>query len=187
LNGFLYEIPAPNPNQSSKSAKNESESFEWDGSDTSDLCRSGSVGSAGLWQKKGTYWMPGSAGGYRQENEAKIDSSIVTLLGHGNSWLILQQNVLNLFFPFSRHFLLFLDDYTIITKILSGKSLIPARAVLGVSNPYVDIRITPPDRRFGDQLQRSSYKPLTVNPIWTPYERFQHTTNIPDSKIVFSL
>lgn len=79
------------------------------------------------------------------------------------------------------------EDYTIITKLLSGKSLTPARVVLGVSNPFVDIRITPSDPRFGDQLQRSSYKPLTVNPIWTPYERFQHTTNIPDSKLVFSL
>jgi hypothetical protein len=123
--------------------------------------------------------MPGSAGGYRQENETKIDSTIVTLMGHGKETV-------------HSHFLIpfpirSTDDYTIITKILSGKSLNPARAVLGVSNPYVDIRIRPPDPRFGDQLQRSSYKPLTVNPIWTPYERFQHTTSIPDSKIVFSL
>jgi hypothetical protein len=29
--------------------------------------------------------MPGPAGGYRQENEARIDPSVVSLLGIGNS------------------------------------------------------------------------------------------------------
>lgn len=68
------------------------------------------------------------------------------------------------------------DSCTITVSIIRADKLAAGQRFFNTSSPYLELKIHPPDSVFGDQLQRTSYKPLTMDPEWTPFERFQFTT-----------
>jgi hypothetical protein len=54
------------------------------------------------------------------------------------------------------------------------------------SNPFVEMKLDSKDSQFADwdQVQRTSYKPLTVEPQWLPSERFLFYSNQNDATIL---
>lgn len=75
----------------------------------------------------------------------------------------------------------------VVVKIIRAKNLKAARIALDESNPFIDMRIHPTDERYGSQEQKTSYKPKTLDPLWSPYERFQiFSSNPEESRIIFS-
>lgn len=64
----------------------------------------------------------------------------------------------------------------------------PAGNLSGLADPFAELKLTPPDAVALDQLQRSSFKPSTLNPKWVPPERFQFCTSNSDlAKIIISV
>lgn len=59
-----------------------------------------------------------------------------------------------------------------IVKISRANELASVHPLYSGSNPFVEMKLVPQDIHFGEQLQKTSYKPLTTNPEWTPHERF---------------
>ena len=68
------------------------------------------------------------------------------------------------------------DSCTVLVSVLRCEHLAAGRMFLNTSSPYIELKIHPPDSVFGNQLQRTSYKPSTVDPEWHPFESFQFTT-----------
>jgi hypothetical protein len=62
---------------------------------------------------------------------------------------------------------------------------------VGFSNtadPYVEMRLAPPDGVAGEQVKITSKRPQTITPEWDPPEKFQYiVSNVHKSKIVFSV
>jgi hypothetical protein len=54
------------------------------------------------------------------------------------------------------------------------------------SNPFVEMKLDSKESSVADwdQVQRTSYKPLTVDPEWLPAERFLFYSNQNDSTIL---
>ncbi len=77
--------------------------------------------------------------------------------------------------------------YLVRLKAINGLQP-PASSVTGLADPFVELKLTPPDPVAQDQLQRSSTKPQTLNAKWSPPERFQFcTSNADTAKIVVSV
>lgn len=61
-------------------------------------------------------------------------------------------------------------------SVLRAEKLPAGRSFINTASPYLELKIHPPDSVFGNQLQKTSYKPSTVDPVWIPFEKFQFTT-----------
>jgi hypothetical protein len=76
-----------------------------------------------------------------------------------------------------------------IVRLKSAEGLVsPDGNLSGTADSFVELKMIPDDVIAGDQLQRSSNKPDTLNPKWIPPERFQFICNNKDSaRIIFSI
>ena len=59
-----------------------------------------------------------------------------------------------------------------IVKISSANNLEAVHPYYSGSNPFIEMKLTPNDLYYGEQSQKTSYKPLTTHPEWIPQERF---------------
>jgi hypothetical protein len=79
-------------------------------------------------------------------------------------------------------------DQCVVVKVKSGKDIKAARVVRDESNPYIELSVHPADGRYGRQSQKTSYKPTTLDPSWSPYERFQFFSSVPEeTRVIFSM
>lgn len=84
-----------------------------------------------------------------------------------------------------------LDDElarVIIIKLISAANL-PESGGLLSPDPYVELAMRPGDHIAGDQSQRSTSRPRTIEPKWEPPERFQFIVSDPEAtaRIVLSV
>lgn len=118
-------------------------------------------------------------GSCRDGQRISFKSEIALRLSGRTGWFNLWWRfVVNLIFVVCLIVLLLLcvDSCTITVSIIRADKLAAGQRFFNTSSPYLELKIHPPDSVFGDQLQRTSYKPLTMDPEWTPFERFQFTT-----------
>lgn len=82
-----------------------------------------------------------------------------------------------------------LDESLIVyvVKIYQIKNLASVHPMYEGSNPLVEMKLESKDSSVRDQTQRTSYKPLTTSPEWTPPERFEFFTNRADPTILSQL
>lgn len=75
-----------------------------------------------------------------------------------------------------------------VLKLKAASNLPSSDAIAGLADPYFQLKIYPADLLAGEQNQKSSIKPRTLNPVWDPAERFQFIcSNMSDTKIILSL
>lgn len=71
--------------------------------------------------------------------------------------------------------------------VIKGSRIPGGDPITKLSNPYLDIRVSPPDVDYGAQKMRGSNKTTTINPEWNPPERFQfRLTDLSRGKFIFS-
>lgn len=80
------------------------------------------------------------------------------------------------------------ESEIVFVRLLRGCDLRASRPLLGYSNPFVEMKLLPPDENLGDEISISSYKPHTLNPIWKIPETFRFIISNPtNTKILFSV
>ena len=72
-------------------------------------------------------------------------------------------------------------------KLKSATRLKPSNMLGTSSDPLFEFKVRPADKKAGEQLQRSTYKPSTLDPIWEPPEKFQFIVSTPkNARIIIS-
>lgn len=75
----------------------------------------------------------------------------------------------------------------VVVKVLSADR-IEGVGFSNTADPYVEMRLSPPDGIAGEQVKTTSKRPQTITPQWDPPEKFQYiVSNIAKSKVVFSV
>ena len=73
-------------------------------------------------------------------------------------------------------------------NVIKAKGIPGGDPVTKLSNPFLEVRLSPGDPGFGEQKMRGSNKTSTIDPEWMPYERFQfRLEDLSKGRFVFSL